>query len=202
MEKYEKSLVHLVLEAIELQETKKANAPTLYEILFTDNFKSDYKGAPNIFYPKRIRGFKKNIIVEWEKKQKEVVSTVLWRLNKEKIIQKTKKSGIFRLTSKGGVKLITLNKKEAGSKRLELPRVQYDLEKSPDRIVVIFDIPEKQQAKRKWLRNHFYNLEYKQPQESVLIGDNKIPEELLKAMGEINLLDKVHIFKIKDKGTL
>jgi len=39
-------------------------------------------------------------------------------------------------------------------------------------------------------------------QKSVWLGKNKLPEEFLKALAELDLIDFVHIFKIGRAGTI
>ncbi len=46
--------------------------------------------------------------------------------------------------------------------------------------VVIFDIPEKQNKIRDWLRRELYMLNYKKLQKSVFIGKHQLPKDLIK----------------------
>jgi hypothetical protein len=67
---------------------------------------------------------------------------------------------------------------------------------------VIFDVPEKESYKRRWLRSVLKNMNFKMLQKSVWVGRTKVPKSLLDDMGALGMLDYVDIFAISKSGTL
>ena len=74
--------------------------------------------------------------------------------------------------------------------------------KSLSSIIVSFDIPEKEAHKRRWLRSALRNLDYKMLHESVWIGDNILPKDLLNEAQRMDMTKYLHIFSILKKGTV
>ena len=68
--------------------------------------------------------------------------------------------------------------------------------------LVIFDIPERERRKRDWLRLELIACDFKQLQKSVWISERPLPQEFLENLAELNLLSCVHIFTVKNKGTI
>lgn len=68
--------------------------------------------------------------------------------------------------------------------------------------VVIFDIPEKAREKREWLRFALMSLNFSLLQNSVWIGENIIPEQLIYDLKEKKMINYVHIFGMGDQGTV
>ena len=79
---------------------------------------------------------------------------------------------------------------------LEIPK--------PDGIgrLVIFDIPERERRKRDVVRTELVACHFKQLQKSVWIGYNPLPDDFLIILDDLNLHNRVHIFSIKESGTL
>ena len=124
-------------------------------------------------------------------------STFVSKLKKDGLIKKEK--GIISLTQKGKKKLISLKffrrRMEIVEKsKKELPMNKY--------ILVIFDIPELYKNKRQWIRSVLTDLNYKMVQKSVWMGKNKIPEEFLVSLKELNIIDYVEIFEVSRLGSL
>lgn len=106
----------------------------------------------------------------------------------------------WRLTSKGKEKIVVLNKQVTNIAGLPMPT--YISESSDKLAVVIFDIPEREKAKREWLRWVLKHLGFSLVQESVWMGKLKIPKELLKDLKKHNLLSCVKIFSVTEIGNL
>ncbi len=96
-----------------------------------------------------------------------------------------------------------------GEKRLEkiknifrFPKLIYKQEKDNGLNMIVFDVPEKYKSKRDWLRQNLLALDFTMLQKSVWMGKNKLPEEFLKTLNELGLIDFIHIFKITRTGTI
>lgn len=68
--------------------------------------------------------------------------------------------------------------------------------------IVIFDVPETEKRKREWLRGELIYHEYKPLQKSVWIGNRSLLPELIKTIDFLNMSSYVHIFSVKNKGTI
>lgn len=124
--------------------------------------------------------------------------SLLSQLKKQGFIEKKQKeSGTFwKITSRGEKKLEKLKN------IFKFPKLSYKQEKDNGLNMIVFDIPEKHRAKRDWLRYVLLALEFTMLQKSVWIGKNKLPEEFLKALNELDLTNFVHILKIFKTGTI
>ena len=68
--------------------------------------------------------------------------------------------------------------------------------------LVIFDIPEKERKKRDVLRAELVACNFSQLQKSVWMGYNPLPEECIELIDALSLKQRVHIFSVKEKGTI
>ena len=112
---------------------------------------------------------------------------------------------IVSITKKGGEKWRTLKKILTRINPADRPTVKpndYPKIKSPSSIIVSFDIPEKESYKRVWLRSVLRNLDYKILHESVWMGNNALPKELLDECRRMNMTKYLHIFSVLRKGTI
>ncbi|MEK7168158.1 MAG: hypothetical protein AAB707_00410, partial [Patescibacteria group bacterium] len=125
-------------------------------------------------------------------KEKHKFYSLLSRLKKQGFIKKEqKRKGIFwEITPRGEQRIERLKN------IFHFPRINYKTEKDSGINLIIFDIPEKHKAKRQWLRYVLLSLDFTMLQKSVWIGKNKIPEEFLKALAELDLMNFIHILKI------
>lgn len=122
--------------------------------------------------------------------KRQTFSVILTRLQKQGLVERTNnKWGITSLGKKfvKNIKVtntLTLPKKDGVSR------------------IVVFDVPERERKKRDWLRLELIVCEFKPLQKSVWIGKRPLPQEFLENLKALNLLPNVHIFTIKDKGTI
>jgi len=121
-------------------------------------------------------------------------STVLSRLRKDGLVERSGKtrSALWRLT-------------DAGKQHLENKRrVFLDHIKKEDGIgrLVIFDIPEQERKKRDKIRSELVCADFKQLQKSVWIGYCPLPQDFLTLLDDLRLKGKVHIFSIRNEGTI
>lgn len=68
--------------------------------------------------------------------------------------------------------------------------------------LVVFDIPEKERHKRDAIRIELMAAGYSQLQKSVWVGQRPIPDDFLELLDALHLHDHVHIFSVRDPGTL
>lgn len=125
------------------------------------------------------------------------VNNVIYRLQKEGLI--TKRGDLMPILNSKGRKLMRELRGSVGA--FPEPNT-YNFESGEKLTLIIFDIPEKQKAKRAWLRNVLKYLDYKMIQKSVWLGANKFPAEAVADFEALNLLNCVHIFSIDKSGTL
>ncbi|MBI3638399.1 hypothetical protein HY227_01490 [Candidatus Wolfebacteria bacterium] len=123
----------------------------------------------------------------------------------QKMIYKLKKDGLIEIKNKNNNKFFTLTqrgKKKISALKNKLLGAEYKKEQGDKIIIVIFDIPENQKKKREWLRWVLKNLEFKMIQKSVWLGKTKIPQEFIKDLNNLKLIDFVEIFEITKTGSL
>ncbi|HLD00011.1 MAG TPA: hypothetical protein VJC11_03560 [Patescibacteria group bacterium] len=124
---------------------------------------------------------------------------VLYRLRKEGLLHESARGGqaLFRLTEKGRSMLQKLRQRKK-----TVASVRYVVEKDDTLKIIIFDIPESDRWKRRWLRSVLRNLKFQMLQKSVWTGKSKIPKEFLDDLERMRLLAHVEIFAISKTGTL
>jgi hypothetical protein len=124
------------------------------------------------------------------------VYNLLYFLKKDGLIQEAGNHK-FKITIKGRTKIKVLKRRLQ-----QLPRKTYVGQSSTLWTIVIFDVPEKESYKRRWLRSTLKNMEFKMLQKSVWAGRTRVPKSLLDDMGALGMLDYVDIFAISKSGTL
>ena len=130
--------------------------------------------------------------------EKKRLSSLLFKLKRDKILAVDSESKRFYLTTRGENKLLELNNLFSDC---SLSR-NYPVSEEGGYKIVIFDIPERLSCQRIWLRSVLTNLGFKMLQKSVWIGDNKIPKELIKDFSKLKLLDYIEIFEVVKRGSL
>ncbi|MDZ4260393.1 MAG: hypothetical protein U1A25_01890 [Candidatus Sungbacteria bacterium] len=68
--------------------------------------------------------------------------------------------------------------------------------------LVIFDVPERERRKRDSIRAELIGFNFRQLQKSVWIGYNPLPVGFIELIDELNLKNSVHIFSVREAGTL
>jgi DNA-binding transcriptional regulator PaaX len=68
--------------------------------------------------------------------------------------------------------------------------------------IFIFDVPEDQKKDREWLRVELIASGFLMLQKSAWIGKRPLPETFFQELAERGLFEAVHIFEVKDPGTL
>lgn len=116
---------------------------------------------------------------------------ILSQLKTQGLIKKVSKRGrqYWRLTQKGHV---------AFTEQEERMTLRPDGQKR----LVCFDIPERDRAKRQWLRGELTACGYRQLQKSVWIGEVPLPQDFIEALDTLELRGRVHILRVESEGTL
>lgn len=119
-------------------------------------------------------------------------------------ISKMKHDGLIEMTGSGNKKVRISKKGREKIKELKskLPDRHYKKEDQDQVVIISFDIPEKLRRKRNWLREVIRNLGFNMIHQSVWFGKTKIPENFVKDMGDLKILEYVEIFEISKTGTL
>lgn len=142
---------------------------------------------------KRLR---RKFKLEAERELRKKCLKTIYKLKQEGFI--LEKENLFKITAKGKKKRRQLEKYVLGS----LPTIQYDKIKSPQIILVAFDVPEEERHKRRWLRDVLKYFDFQMIQQSVWVGFVKIPKEFIEDLSRIDLIDKVEIIGVTRGGTL
>jgi len=181
-----------------------------FNMALLDIMTSDYctthkklKQISNPFYrevykdwnPKKWRSMEK-----YQKTQRQKFYNILAYLRRKGLVAKIKNDN----KQKHSYWIITAKGKSFWKKKFKNHLSSYSYKKEPTKslIIVIFDIMEKERKKRDWLRQSLISLEFKQLQKSVWIGRNKLPEELLQDIKNLNIWSSVEIFTIQESGTI
>lgn len=118
----------------------------------------------------------------------------LYKLEKDKLIAR---KGQGWTTTKTGER-----KYKDILKRLLLRKREYKCEPDSTIKLVMFDIPEKQRAKRQWLRETLRELNFKPLQKSVWMGKVKLPKSFIEDLESLDLLDYVEVLAVTKTGSL
>lgn len=122
------------------------------------------------------------------------VSSILSRLQRQGLVERvgSKQKAFWRITPKG---------KEWRKARNQ----NHDMcQQKNDGItrLVIFDIPEYDRKKRTVIRTELIECNFRQLQKSVWIGVCPLPESFILLIDKLCLKDNVHIFSVREKGTI
>lgn len=123
------------------------------------------------------------------------ISKLLYKLEKEGLVAKQRKTkfNIWEITRKG---------KEWLKKKNSFLRPDYEIKKSNELKLIIFDIPEQKRKTRSWLRQALKNLDFRMLQKSVWIGKTILPPIFLDHLSRLEITSYVEIFSIGKTGTI
>lgn len=118
------------------------------------------------------------------------VSSLLWRLRREGLVVRRKHQGrsAWVLTKQGAARL----------RQNVIPVPASD---GISRLV-IFDIPERERKKRDAIRAELIACNFARLQKSVWMGTNPLPEDFITLVDDLRLKGKLHIFSIREQGTI
>lgn len=161
-----------------------------------------YKKARNFKYdyiPADILKLKREQDERIEKKQsRQRFLTMLAHLQRKGFVEK-KDGKLVSITDRG---LGWLQKYADKQKDPFRPIPQHAKREDEHLKVIIFDIPERDRDKRKWLRISLQNLGFALLQKSVWIGKTKLPEEFFQQVHDFELTPCVHIFAVQEQGSI
>ena len=128
-----------------------------------------------------------------KKAKRQTISTILWRLKQQGLVERTgaKKIARWQVTPKGKTEL----------ERQALSHLKTSQSDGVARLV-IFDIPEQERNKRDAIRAELVGCQFKQLQKSVWIGYCPLPEDFITLIDTLELNGKIHIFSVRDQGTI
>ncbi len=166
--------------------------------IFLSGYSSSYKELRRQLYGYQYSKFKE---IPKTHSKRNTIATTIWRLKKQGFI-KTDSQGEWHTTERGKEYL----KKALSENKIFKPKYggydSHQLQMRKDPVIVIFDIPERQKIKRGWLRTELKILGFKQLQKSVWIGKGPLPEKFIKKLIQLNIFQYIHIFEIKQRGTV
>ncbi|KKT88192.1 MAG: hypothetical protein UW89_C0010G0003 [Parcubacteria group bacterium GW2011_GWB1_45_10] len=128
---------------------------------------------------------KQRTVSALERKRKQRLSSVLWKLKRDKLIE--------------------VNPETRAEKRFPLchyPSPTYKTFRGKTVKIVLFDIKEKERAKRIWLCSALKNLGFRMLQKSAWAGENMIPKRLILDLDKLEILGDVEILEVLKPGSL
>lgn len=124
--------------------------------------------------------------------KRETFSSLLSRLHAQGLVERSgsRPKSLWRMTRLGSS---YVKKRRDGA-----------MTQKPDgrRRLVIFDIPEKERAKRHAIRTELIAGGFVPLQKSVWYGERKLPSDFIALVGELRLKPHIHIFSVEKEGTL
>jgi DNA-binding transcriptional regulator PaaX len=121
------------------------------------------------------------------------------------LISRLKKEGLINNAANKKIQISDNGEKYLHLKHNKLSRTKrYSNKNLPeaDITLVIFDIPERERVKRDWIRFQLEKFYFKALQKSVWWGITGLPKEFIKDLKKYEILDYIHIFSVKKKGTI
>ncbi|MDP3727356.1 MAG: hypothetical protein Q8R35_01810 [bacterium] len=116
------------------------------------------------------------------------------------ILSQLKAQGLVKRIPKRGRRYWRITM--AGRAALTEPRHSTSHRPDGQKRLVCFDIPERDRAKRRWLRGELIACDYHQLQKSVWIGKTPLPQEFIEALDTLELRGRVHLLRVESEGTL
>lgn len=118
------------------------------------------------------------------------------------IVYQLRRDGFIKKAENRKLLITVLGRKKYEKILNRLPKRNHKPQIDNSLKVFIFDIPERERHKRKWLRGQLRDLGFKMVQKSVWMGRKKIPEEFLEDIRNLKLLAYVEIFAVTKTGSI
>jgi hypothetical protein len=187
-----KQIIPKILEILQQQAESTAGLIDVFLSGYGESYRKSRKmmveGAPQ---------FK----VDWAEKyvERQRFYSLLNKLKNEGFIKKDagKRNNLWNITKKGIEKLKAKKENNFNNSMSE-----YEVESDDKLKIIIFDIPEKERQKRKWLRMVLFGLGFKLLQQSVWMGKGRVPKKFLIDLRKQGMLSYIHIFEINKRGTI
>jgi len=116
------------------------------------------------------------------------------------ILSQLKAQGLVKKVPRGGRQCWRLT--QEGHTALAEQKHDRTLRADGQKRLVCFDIPERDRAKRQWLRGELIVCGYRQLQKSVWIGEIPLPQDFIEALDALELRGRVHVLRVESEGTL
>lgn len=116
------------------------------------------------------------------------IRTTLSRLKRMGFVRND--GGMWTVTKKG-LKKLSLKKPVHAKRKIGNPAKEKSL-------IIAFDIPERQRAKRDWLRIELTNLGFIKLQQSVWLGPAPLPKDFIEALEALQLLRYLKFFEARE----
>jgi len=132
-----------------------------------------------------------------------MMNAILWeRVSKRRSINKsTYNRNLKRLAEKGIIKVdngsININREKLNE--FYKYKLIYKKPENKSKIIIIFDIPEKERQTRNWLRNQIKLWGFTMIQQSVWLGTAPLPEEFQERAKLLNIKKYIKIFNVQQK---
>ncbi len=136
-------------------------------------------------------------------RSKSIMSRVLWeRVKKRRLVsQKNFNQSIYRLKRKGllvvgenGIEIVY--DKVRKNLKYKLLNIK---PKGDSKVLVLFDIPEKERKTRNWLRNQIKDWDFKMIQKSVWLGKGPLPKEFYDHVKFLGIEKDIKVFNVQSK---
>lgn len=139
-----------------------------------------------------------------EERERHSFYALLTHMQKTGLVKKESKDGVpfWRITKKGREKRSAI---AISSKKIRTPKIPfcaYPKKRSDRLIIVIFDIPEKENHKRAWLRHSLITMDFNLVQKSVWMGNVQLPPAFIADLKKYDLLRRVKIFSATELGNI
>ncbi len=120
------------------------------------------------------------------RRKKTVVQNTLYRLKKNGIVERSEEG--WHLTKRG---------RDLAEQKERFGFIASPFKKGePDRLIVIFDVPEDTRRERDWLREQLRSFGYRMIQRSVWIGPGPLPPAFKKRVDDLKIRTCIKTYKI------
>lgn len=125
----------------------------------------------------------------------------IYQLKKDGLVQtdSPKRGGILNLTKEGLIKMHWLRRR---SKETSVMPIKYEKLPSQETVIVLFDVPENESFKRRWLRRSLKSMGFKMLQKSAWIGRIKLPPEFLEDIDKLKIAQYLEVLVVAKAGSL
>ena len=148
---------------------------------------SSYNGGYKLMR-RRMAGYTGPLLSDkFSKTSESTLRVTLSRLKRKGLVDN--QGGAWRITKRGTVHL---------ADKINFHNVYDRGRQASKSMMVAFDIPERHKRKRVWLRLELKNLGFEMLQKSLWFGPAPLPKEFIKAVNDLNLLNFIKFFEVKE----
>ncbi len=181
----------LLLRVLDMLSEGAVELAEIAEVLMTSSYGTSARGLEYAMRKKRAQRAYRTT----HSQDRQRAWNMLHRLRRDKLI--LERRDLFSLSKKGRCKLASLLAKSA------IRRIaDYQAIPSAELIMVSFDIPEAQRAKRNWLRLVLKHMGFSKIHASLWTGHKKLPRDFIDALAHMEIASHVEIFTVEKNGSL